>query len=77
MQSCVALRQLRVPIKTAHHTQVTIRELPGGVTLAGAVEREVHSREEMATVLEQGSLCRAVASTNMNNRCAQAVCVQR
>lgn len=47
---------------------MTIRELPGGVTLAGAVEREVHSREEMAGVLEQGSLCRAVGATNMNNR---------
>lgn len=50
--------------------QVTIRELPGGVTLSGAVEREVHSREEMAAVLEQGSLCRAVGATNMNNRCS-------
>ena len=52
----------------APYAQVTIRELPGGVTLAGAVEREVHSREEMASLLEQGSLCRAVGATNMNNR---------
>ncbi|KIZ01228.1 kinesin family member 3/17 [Monoraphidium neglectum] len=52
--------------------QVTIRELPGGVTLAGAVEREVHSREEMAGVLEQGSLCRAVGATNMNNRSSRS-----
>ncbi|KAI8464754.1 MAG: hypothetical protein J3K34DRAFT_525930 [Monoraphidium minutum] len=52
--------------------QVTIRELPGGVTLAGAVEREVRSREEMACVLEQGSLCRAVGATNMNNRSSRS-----
>lgn len=51
--------------------QVTIRELPAGVTLAGAVEREVRSREEMCALLEQGSLCRAVGATNMNNRCAR------
>ncbi|GBF91684.1 kinesin family member heavy chain [Raphidocelis subcapitata] len=52
--------------------QVTIRELPSGVTLSGAVEREVHSREEMVAVLEQGSLCRAVGATNMNNRSSRS-----
>ena len=51
---------------------VTIREMPSGVSLAGAVEREVHSQEEMALLLEQGSLCRAVASTNMNNRSSRS-----
>jgi hypothetical protein len=48
---------------------VTIRELPSGVSLAGASERQVHSREEMSHLLMQGTLMRAVASTNMNNRC--------
>ena len=52
--------------------QVTIRELPGGVALAGAVEREVRSREEMCAALEQGSLCRAVGATNMNNRSSRS-----
>lgn len=51
---------------------VTIRELPSGVVLAGAVEREVKSLPEMAMVLEQGSLCRATASTNMNNRSSRS-----
>lgn len=50
---------------------VAIRELPGGVSLAGASERIVRSREEMSHVLMQGTLMRAVASTNMNNRCAR------
>jgi kinesin family protein 4/21/27 len=51
---------------------VTIREMPSGVSLAGAVEREVHSQEEMALLLEQGSVCRAVASTNMNHRSSRS-----
>jgi hypothetical protein len=49
---------------------VSIREvLGGGVSLYGAVEREVCSQEEMASVLELGTLCRSTASTSMNNRC--------
>jgi hypothetical protein len=51
---------------------VTIRELPSGVTLEGAVEKEVRSKEEMMAVLEQGTLCRATASTNMNNRSSRS-----
>ncbi len=51
---------------------VTIRELPSGVTLEGAVEREVKTRAEMMAVLEQGTLCRATASTNMNNRSSRS-----
>jgi kinesin family protein 4/21/27 len=48
---------------------VSIREVPGGgVSLAGAVEKEVKSLDEMVAVLEMGTLCRATASTNMNNR---------
>lgn len=38
----------------------------GGVCLAGAQEREVSTIVEMAEVLEQGSLARSTASTNMN-----------
>ncbi|WIA39358.1 hypothetical protein OEZ86_005467 [Tetradesmus obliquus] len=51
---------------------VTIRELPSGVSLAGACERQVHSREEMSHLLMQGTLVRAVASTNMNNRSSRS-----
>lgn len=52
---------------------ITIRETQsGGVALYGAVEREVHSREEMAEVLEMGTLCRSTASTNMNNRSSRS-----
>ena len=36
-----------------------IREAGGSVCLAGAAEREVHSREEMIEVLEHGTLLRA------------------
>eukprot|EP00775_Hariotina_reticulata_P005026 gene5026-5268_t len=51
---------------------VTIRELPSGVSLSGATECQVHSKEEMAHVLMQGTLMRAVASTNMNNRSSRS-----
>ena len=47
---------------------VTIREnvQGGGISLYGAVEKDVKSVEEMAGVLETGTLCRSTASTNMN-----------
>lgn len=47
---------------------VTIREnvQGGGISLYGAVEKDVRSAEEMAQVLETGTLCRSTASTNMN-----------
>ncbi|KAL6746535.1 hypothetical protein V8C86DRAFT_2939694 [Haematococcus lacustris] len=52
---------------------VSIREVPGGgVSLCGAVEKEVTSQEEMAAVLEMGTLCRATASTNMNSRSSRS-----
>lgn len=41
------------------HPAVHIREAGGSVCLAGAAEREVHSREEMVEVLEHGTLLRA------------------
>lgn len=51
----------RVPIQ--------IRErVTGGITLAGVTESEVGTKEEMASYLLQGSLCRATGSTNMNSQ---------
>ncbi|KAF8098464.1 hypothetical protein N665_0266s0032 [Sinapis alba] len=47
---------------------VQIRESPNGViTLSGATEVPIATKEEMASCLEQGSLSRATGSTNMNN----------
>lgn len=51
----------RVPIQ--------IRErVSGGITLAGVTESEVRTKEEMASHLLQGSLCRATGSTKMNSQ---------
>lgn len=47
---------------------IQIRETGnGGITLAGVTETEVTTLAEMAICLEQGSLCRATGSTNMNS----------
>lgn len=47
---------------------IQIRETSnGGITLAGVTEADVNSLDEMAACLEQGSLCRATGSTNMNS----------
>eukprot|EP00798_Chlamydomonas_sp_ICE-L_P008275 gene8275-1544_t len=55
------------------HTVVSIRENPGsGVCLYGAVEKEVTTKEEMASILEQGTLCRSTGSTNMNSRSSRS-----
>jgi hypothetical protein len=62
------VRDLLWTNSSAPRPVVTIRELPTGVSLAGACERQVNSREEMSHVLMQGTLMRAVAATNMNNR---------
>ena len=52
---------------------VQIREvMGGGVCLAGASEREVNSKSDMAATLEQGSLLRATASTGMNKRSSRS-----
>lgn len=64
------MRDLLWTNSSAPRPVVTIRELPTGVSLAGACERLVSSREEMSHVLMQGTLMRAVAATNMNTRCA-------
>lgn len=48
---------------------IQIRETSNGViTLAGSTEVSVCTFKEMAACLEQGSLCRATGSTNMNNQ---------
>ncbi|KAL8507288.1 hypothetical protein ACS0TY_017996 [Phlomoides rotata] len=55
----------RVPIQ--------IRERgSGGITLAGVTESEVGTKEEMASYLLQGSLCRATGSTNMNSQSSRS-----
>ncbi|XP_010503694.1 PREDICTED: kinesin-like protein KIN-4B [Camelina sativa] len=52
---------------------VQIRESPNGViTLSGATEVPIATREEMASCLEQGSLTRATGSTNMNNESSRS-----
>ncbi|KAH6816991.1 P-loop containing nucleoside triphosphate hydrolases superfamily protein [Perilla frutescens var. frutescens] len=55
----------RVPIQ--------IRErVSGGITLAGVTESEVRTKEEMASYLLQGSLCRATGSTKMNSQSSRS-----
>ncbi|KAL2520918.1 Kinesin-like protein FRA1 [Forsythia ovata] len=52
---------------------IQIRETSDGViTLAGSTERSVKTLKEMADCLEQGSLCRATGSTNMNNQSSRS-----
>ncbi|CAA2971860.1 kinesin KIN-4A isoform X1 [Olea europaea subsp. europaea] len=52
---------------------IQIRETSDGViTLAGSTERSVKALKEMANCLEQGSLCRATGSTNMNNQSSRS-----
>nr|PNR45420.1 hypothetical protein PHYPA_015191 [Physcomitrium patens] len=52
---------------------IQIRETTnGGITLAGVTETDVKSLEEMAACLEQGSLCRATASTSMNSQSSRS-----
>lgn len=52
---------------------IQIREASNGViTLAGSTEVAVSTLQEMAACLEQGSLCRATGSTNMNNQSSRS-----
>nr|AMS24212.1 kinesin 4-Ic protein [Marsilea vestita] len=52
---------------------IQIRENTNGeITLAGVTEVDVRSQMEMGNCLEQGSLCRATASTNMNSRSSRS-----
>lgn len=53
--------------------QVHIREEGGGgICLAGATEREVSSKDQMADLLSQGTLQRATGSTNMNKHSSRS-----
>lgn len=59
---CSAQEEIHDLLGTGRGPQpvVHIREVAGGgVCLAGAAEREVHSRAEMVEVLEHGTLLRA------------------
>ena len=52
---------------------VQIREIPGGgICLAGALEREVSTHEEMAEILSLASLQRATAATSMNKHSSRS-----
>ena len=52
---------------------VSVRELPGGgVCLAGATEQPVGSMEDMAQLIERGTLCRATSATGMNKRSSRS-----
>uniref|UniRef100_A0A6N2LWL8 Kinesin-like protein n=1 Tax=Salix viminalis TaxID=40686 RepID=A0A6N2LWL8_SALVM len=52
---------------------IQIRETSNGVmTLAGSTEVSVCTFKEMAICLEQGSLCRATGSTNMNSQSSRS-----
>ncbi|KAL9680912.1 hypothetical protein QQ045_012693 [Rhodiola kirilowii] len=52
---------------------IQIRETSNGViTLTGCTEVNVCTLQEMAACLEQGSLCRATGSTNMNNQSSRS-----
>lgn len=54
-------------------TSISVRETAGGgVCLAGAIEREVTSKEQTGELLALGSQFRATASTNMNSRSSRS-----
>lgn len=79
MQSCYPcheqeeIRDLMVTDGTISTAPIHIREVVGGgVCLAGVTEKEVQTRDEMAQVLEQGSLLRATGSTGMNRRSSRS-----
>ncbi|KAF3339700.1 chromosome-associated kinesin KIF4 [Carex littledalei] len=54
----------------------------GGITLAGVIERTLKSKEEMASLLAQGSSNRATASTYMNSQSSRShavftICIEQ
>ena len=54
-------------------SNVLIRELPaGGIVLAGTVEKEVRTQQEMIRVLEEGTSLRATAATGMNKHSSRS-----
>lgn len=57
----------------AQRSAISIRESSaGGVSLYGAVELDVRSVDQMARILEAGSLARATASTSMNSKSSRS-----
>uniref|UniRef100_A0A6N2N993 Kinesin-like protein n=1 Tax=Salix viminalis TaxID=40686 RepID=A0A6N2N993_SALVM len=61
--------KVNLPVKPP----IQIRETSNGViTLAGSTEVSVCTFKEMAICLEQGSLCRATGSTNMNSQSSRS-----
>ncbi|XP_078441740.1 P-loop containing nucleoside triphosphate hydrolases superfamily protein isoform X2 [Wolffia australiana] len=57
----------------APRAPIQIRETPsGGIALAGVIEAEVNSKEEMASFLTRGSISRATGSTNMNSQSSRS-----
>jgi kinesin family protein 4/21/27 len=59
--------EIRDLLAKRQNSNVLIRELPaGGIVLAGTVEKEVRTQEEMIHVLEEGTSLRATAATGMN-----------
>lgn len=59
--------EIRDLLAKRQNSNVLIRELPaGGIVLAGTVEKEVRTQQEMIRVLEEGTSLRATAATGMN-----------
>jgi hypothetical protein len=59
--------EIRDLLSKRQNSNVLIRELPaGGIVLAGTVEKEVRTQQEMIRVLEEGTSLRATAATGMN-----------
>ncbi|WOK92526.1 kinesin-like protein KIN-4C isoform X1 [Canna indica] len=74
-QSHAAIRSESAPTAKPAATRVPIqiRETAfGGITLACVTEAEVRSKEEMASYLTRGSICRATGSTNMNSQSSRS-----
>ncbi|XP_024543548.1 kinesin-like protein KIN-4A isoform X2 [Selaginella moellendorffii] len=62
---------MKTPLLT--RPSIQIRESTAGeINLAGITETDVHTLQEMASCLAQGSLSRATGSTNMNSRSSRS-----
>ena len=73
IQACLQEDIRDLLVVNGSQQSVHIREvLGGGVCLAGATEKEVPSKAEMAALLEQGTLLRATATTGMNKRSSRS-----
>ncbi|KAK4352319.1 hypothetical protein RND71_027837 [Anisodus tanguticus] len=61
------------PTGGAARIPIQIREtVHGGITLAGVMEAEVRTKEEMASFLLRGSVARATGSTKMNSQSSRS-----